>query len=285
MLLLLMPCGLFAQTFDLQGHRGARGLFPENTVPAFLEALRQGVTTLELDVVVTKDRKVVVSHEPWFNGLICTAPDGSAIAAEGQEKTHNIYKMPYSKVKKYDCGTKHHPGFPEQQNLPAAKPLLTEVIAAAEAYCKKNNLPPPFYNIELKSMPEGDGEFHPAPAAFSKLVYRLLAKNLPFARVTIQSFDFRILKEFHQNYPEVGLASLVYSDKEDLDAMLESLGFVPKIYSPHFKMLSEASVKAAQAKGMKVIPWTVNERSDMEKLKAWGVDGLITDYPDRAKGL
>ncbi|MBL7872338.1 MAG: glycerophosphodiester phosphodiesterase [Cyclobacteriaceae bacterium] len=280
----MISVGLQAQAyvpkFDVQGHRGARGLMPENTIPAFLLALDSGVTTLELDLAVTKDKKLVVSHEPWMTAAICTDPEGDSID-EKVERKFNIYRMTYEEVKQWDCGMKENERFPQQQKMSVHKPLLSDVIVAVENHIKSYTRYEVDYNIEIKSEPEGDNKFHPTPKAFSDLVYNLIDEFLPLDRVVIQSFDFRVLKYWHEKYPEVRLAALV-ENKRSVESNLADLGFTPSIYSPYFMLLSNADVKFLHEKKIRVIPWTVNEEKDMLALKGMGVDGFITDYPNRA---
>lgn len=142
-------------SFDLQGHRGARGLAPENTIPSMLKALEFGVTTLELDVVITKDLKVVLSHEPWMSHEICNNEEGGEMSAE-EGKVNMIFQMTYAEIKQFDCGSKQHHRFPEQQNQTAIKPLLKDVVAATETWCNKNQQPLPEFNIETKCTPAGE---------------------------------------------------------------------------------------------------------------------------------
>ena len=290
LIILPLKAQIFLPKFDVQGHRGARGLKPENTVPAFLAALDLGVTTLEMDVVITKDKQVIVSHEPWMSFEICLDINGNPFK-EKDEKKFNIFQMTYEQVKLFDCGSKVHPRFPEQEKAKANKPLLSEVIIAAENHLKNFTRYEVDYNIEIKSERELDGKYQPKPEEFSDLVYALIDQYLPLDRVVIQSFDFRVLKYWHAKYPEVRLAALV-ENKKSVDENLQELGFIPSIYSPDFKLLSvkvvkELHTKIADSNGRKrhklrVIPWTVNEVSDMLVLKGMGVDGFITDYPDRA---
>ncbi|WP_019038278.1 glycerophosphodiester phosphodiesterase [Psychroflexus tropicus] len=267
--------------FDLQGHRGARGLAPENTLKAFQKALELGVNTLELDLAVTKDQQLIVSHEPWMNADICLTPGGEDIK-KAEEKSYNIYTMTYEEVRAYDCGSKYNPAFPEQDLEPSYKPLLKDVLHMADSL-NKNHGKKIKYNIELKSLPEGDDLYHPIPAKFVKLVMDVLQKETDLDRVNLQSFDFRILKELHSSYPDVKLAALVYNS--DFDTAMAELGFVPEIYSPYYPIVDQGLVSEAQAKGMKVIPWTINTVDQMKMLLKLGVDGLITDYPDRALKL
>jgi glycerophosphoryl diester phosphodiesterase len=274
---------IYTPKFDLQGHRGARGLMPENSIPAFIMALDSGVTTIEMDLAVTKDKQIIVSHEPWMSASICAQPSGKRIA-EKDEKKFNIYKMTYDEVAKFDCGSIGNEKFPDQKKVNTAKPLLRDVIASVEDHIKSYTQYEVDYNIELKSEPESDNKFHPAPPEFSDMVYNFLDQYLPLDRVVIQSFDFRVLKYWHEKYPNVRLAVLVENTKS-AEKNIEELGFKPSIYSPNFKLLDPETVKLLQRQKIRVIPWTVNETDEMKKLRDMGVDGFITDYPDRAGKL
>jgi glycerophosphoryl diester phosphodiesterase len=276
---LFIPSMMHAQFFDWQGHRGARGLLPENSLPAFRKALELGVNTLELDVVISKDLQVVVSHEPWFSSEICLTPDGNQIRPE-EARNHNLFELDYNEIKKYDCGSLGNPRFPGQKKVSVQKPLLTDVFRMAEKYCKDEMRNEIHYNIEIKSNPEWDGIFHPDYRIFSDIVYATIDAYIPWERVTIQSFDFRILRYFHEEYPVVRLSALEESES-DPEKVLESLGFSPEIYSPYYKLLKPRKVEWLHEKGIKVIPWTVNDAKDMIDLVKMGVDGIITDYPDR----
>lgn len=275
--------GQYIPKFDLQGHRGARGLKPENTIPAFITALNYGVTTIELDVVITKDKQVVLSHEPWMSVDICLKPDSTPISKE-EEKSISIFQMEYNEIKNFDCGSKGNVKFPEQEKMVANKPLLQDVIVAVETHIKNYSLYEVDYNIEIKSTKTGDNKFHPDPKAYSDLVYQVINQYLPLERVVIQSFDFRVLKYWKEKYPTVRLAALV-ENKSSVEKNLKELGFSPSIYSPYFKLLSQQAIADLRRKKIRVIPWTVNEPEDMKRLKSWGVDGIITDYPNRAAEL
>ncbi len=285
--------------FDLQGHRGCRGLMPENTIPAFLKALDLGVTTLEMDVVISKDQQVVVSHEPYFNSAFSIMPDGTPVDKK-EQRNLILYQLNYADIKRYDVGSNGNPAYPEQQRLKVYKPLLSEVIEQAEAYRTAKNLPLFSYNIEIKSEPSEYNESQPEPAAFCELVQAVLKKQFTAERVNpdrivIQSFDFAILKQWKKGvdgtiagleakYPKVRLSALVENLRSP-EKNLEELGFKPDVYSPHFRLVNKDKITRLHEQGIKVIPWTVNQRADMKRLKEWGVDGLISDYPDRASGL
>jgi len=272
--------------FDLQGHRGARGLRPENTIPAFRHALDLGVTTLEMDAVISADSQVVVSHEPWMSPVICTQPDGTPVPPDSRSE-FNLFAMPYEAIAQFDCGRRGHPDFPEQQAMPAVKPLLRDVLQMAEAHADSTGRAPVFYNIETKSQPEGDGTFHPDPETFTRLLVEAVEEAGVTARTTIQSFDPRTLRVARDLEVSalLSLALLVGRGGGGLASNVDALGFTPTIYSPNYQLVDADMMEEAHAREMEIIPWTVNERADMERLRDLGVDGLITDYPDRAQFL
>jgi glycerophosphoryl diester phosphodiesterase len=264
--------------FDWQGHRGARGLAPENTVSAFLEALKYpAITTLELDVVISADSQVVVSHEPWMSATICRYPDGSSVT-EGQRL--NLYQMPYDSIRAYDCGSKGHPRFRRQEPRPACKPTLAEVVREVNRYCREQGRPFPAFNIELKARPEWDERYTPSPAAFVRLVYREIQALDIADRSCLQSFDPRILRLLHQTDDALTLSYLL-EQPFSFQQAIGDLGFQPAILSPHYKLVSPELIGEAHQSGIRVIPWTVNRTTIMRRLKKMGVDGIITDYPNR----
>ncbi|MEI6947398.1 glycerophosphodiester phosphodiesterase [Paraflavisolibacter sp. H34] len=265
--------------FDQEGHRGCRGLMPENTLPAFLHALQLGVTTLEMDAVITRDGQVVLSHEPFLSHEITTKPGGGFIP-EAEERQYNIYRMTYDEVSRYDVGLKPHPRFPGQQKLAAVKPLLATVIDNVEARLQLSG-GTVGYNIETKCTPAGDGLFHPGPAIFTDLLMQVIEAKGITDRVIIQSFDGRTLQHLHRQYPSVKTSLLVEEpDRATPEEQFKKLGFVPHIYSPEYTLVDGSVVAACHRMGVRVLPWTVNELPQMRALKKMGVDGLITDYPD-----
>jgi glycerophosphoryl diester phosphodiesterase len=265
---------------DKQGHRGCRGLIPENTIPAMVNALNLGVTTLEMDISISKDKKVFLSHEPFFNHEITTKPDGSFIE-EKDEKNYNMYLMNYNDIIKYDVGLKPHPRFPQQQKMKAIKPLLADVFAAIKQEMMTRKRPYPFFNIETKTQPTTDNIYHPAPAEFVELLMKVIKENGMEDFVIIQSFDFRTLQYLHKNYPTIKTAMLIEDyDKRTLEEQIKDLGFSPTIYSPAYVLVNDALIKKCHQQNIQVIPWTVNDKAKMAELKALGVDGIISDYPD-----
>ena len=266
--------------FDKQGHRGCRGLMPENTVPAMLHALQLGVTTLEMDVVITKDKKVILSHEPFFNHEITTKSDGSFVT-EKEERSLNIFQMTFEETKRFDIGLKPHPRFPQQQKMAVQKPLLADVIDSVKHYMMMARRPFPFFNIETKCLSVTDEMYHPKPAEFVELLMTVIKEKELEAYVIIQSFDFRTLQYLHQKYPEIKTAMLIEDDdKRSIEKQITALGFEPTIYSPHFSLVTEQLLAYCHQRNIKVIPWTVNKKEDIERLKKMGVDGIISDYPN-----
>ena len=268
------------EQLDKQGHRGWRGLYPENTIPGFLKAIDLGATTLEMDLVITKDKKVILSHEPFFNHEITTLPNGEYVS-ESNERELNIYEMVYSKVKKYDVGQKVHPRFLQQQKIKAKKPLLAEVIDSVEIHAKTNNKQPLFYNIETKIQPQTDNVYHPEPQEFVDLMMAVILEKKIQNRVIVQSFDSRSLQYLHQKYPSIKTALLVEAfDKKSFEKQIEDLGFTPTIYSPAQELVDLNLVQECRSKMIKLIPWTVNDLETIRRFVALGVDGIITDYPN-----
>ena len=266
-------------SFTFQSHRGARGLMPENTIPAFLKSLECGVTTFELDVVISADQEVVVSHEGWFSHHFCTKPNGKPVL-ESEEKSLRLYDMTYNRIRQYDCGLRQNPRFPEQQTMSAYKPLLKEVIEVCDRYAAKHGLPKVFYNIEVKTEgKEGDNIFQPPPAEFAQLVYDTVMDAHISARVLIQSFDVRIVQAFKNINPSLPLSLLVDNNKS-LEWNLNRLGFLPHVYAPFYKSVTPELLQKAHDKGLLLITWTVNELEDIQRLLKMGVDGVITDYPN-----
>ncbi|NRD20763.1 glycerophosphodiester phosphodiesterase [Winogradskyella eckloniae] len=271
-----MRCNENKRQIDIQGHRGCRGLMPENTLPAFEKAIDLGVNTLELDIVISKDNKVVVSHEPFMNPVICLDAVGNEIP-EALEKHYNLYDMNYNEIKQFDCGLKFHPSYPKQEKLKTYKPLLSDVFELVKQ--KKSNVT---FNIEIKSEKAYYNIFTPQPDRYVKLVLDEITKHQVESLVVLQSFDVRILREIIKQSPETVIALLVEED-EDICGKISMLDSekMPNIVSPYYKLLDATIVRNLKAENFKVVPWTVNETQDMKALIAWDVDGIISDYPDR----
>jgi glycerophosphoryl diester phosphodiesterase len=299
-----------AAAFDLQGHRGARGLAPENTLPAFARALSIGVGTLELDVGITEDGVVVVHHDRRLNPDIARGADGRWLRAP----TRAIGELTFRELQRYDVG-RIRPGsdyskrFPDQRRLDGLRiPRLEDVFELAR---RARNAEVRF-NVETKISPEAPDETV-GPQEFARRLIQVIRDNGMEQRTIVQSFDWRTLAVVQREAPEIA-TSYLSSQSATLDNIgvgqreaspwtagvrFRDHGSVPKmvkaaggaIWSPNYRELDEALVKEARGLGLKVLPWTVNDPPDMERLIDWGVDGIITDRPDRlrdvmaAKGL
>ena len=266
-------------SFDKEAHRGGRGLMPENTIPAMLNAIDLDVTTLEMDTHITKDNKVVVSHDPYFNENFSTTPEGNTLTKTEASK-RLLYTMTYDSIQKYDVGLKPYAAFPRQKKIAVHKPLLSDLLDATEKYAGGKGKVM-FYNIEIKSKPENDGKKHPPVESFVDLVMEVILQKGTRARTVIQSFDPRALQVMHRKYPSVATSLLIEdNDKRSLDEQLQQLGFTPYVYSPHFSLVTPQLVQQCRSRQMKLVPWTINTLDQMQQLKNTGVDGIITDYPD-----
>ncbi|MCP9769011.1 glycerophosphodiester phosphodiesterase [Lacihabitans sp. LS3-19] len=269
--------------FEIQGHRGCRGLMPENTIPAFIKAIDLGVETLEMDVVISKDKKVVVSHEPQFNPVFTTKKDGTHYQ---KFEDSNLYQLTYNEIKSHDVGLRGNPLFPEQEKINVFKPLLSDVIKEVKAHLKTKGKSRIAYNIEIKSLPEEYNKTQPEVKEFVDLVLKVIGKNISPADLTLQSFDFNVLQHLNSLNKEkhrFKISALIEpEDNNEIDFNIEKLKFKPDIWSPYFKVLDEVKVKYLHSLGIQVIPWTVNSESEMEQVFDLQCDGLITDYPNRA---
>lgn len=264
--------------FDWQGHRGCRGLMPENTIPAFLKAMEYPLlTTLELDLAVSKDGHLIVSHEPWFNPAICLKPNGDSIRTNEAEKTL-LYQMNLADIQTYDCGSAGNARFPQQQHIKTYKPTLREVVEAVRAqYPRRSNSIR--WNIEIKSKPEWDAVRHPPIEEFVRLVVKELRELHIDKSATVQSFDRRALQAMHTQAPDITVAQLI-DNIRTFEWNLNELGFEPDIYSPFYQFVSKKMVRKCHRKGIKLVTWTTNDVESMRSLINMGVDGIITDYPN-----
>lgn len=263
--------------FDWQGHRGCRGLKPENSLPAFTHALTfPEVTTLELDLAVSKDGILIVSHEPFFNPAICLRADGSRFTDSAAMKLP-LWSLTADEIRQFDCGSMGNPRFPEQEKMRVFKPTLREVVEAARTV-----RPGIRWNMEIKSQPSWDNIFHPGVEEFAALLVAELKQLGIAGDVTVQSFDIRALEAMHRLAPEIPLAYLI-ENMDSVEKNLKKLTFTPPIYSPYYLTVGSKMVRTCRKYHMKLIPWTVNEVTAMRRLVRLGVDGIITDYPDRIR--
>lgn len=265
------------KTFDKQAHRGGRGLMPENTIASEMNAINYGCT-MEMDLQMSKDKKIVVSHDAYFNSDFCLSPEGDTMSKK-DGLSRLIYNMDYDSVAKYDVGIKPYPAFPRQQKIHAIKPLLTVLIDSVEAYAAKKHFTT-HYNIEIKSNPTSDGKYYPSLQEYIDSAMKIIIEKGIAPRTMMQSFDVRALKIIHSQYPSIKTSFLVGATNNTAEEYISELGFKPDIFSPEYSKLTPELVQAFHQKNVLVIPWTVNSLQEIQHLKDMGVDGVITDYPD-----
>ncbi|MBC8794107.1 MAG: glycerophosphodiester phosphodiesterase [Tagaea sp. CACIAM 22H2] len=285
-----------ALAFDLQGHRGARGLEPENTLPAFTRATEIGVATLELDTGITKDGIVVVAHDRRLNPDITRDGNGNWIASPGPR----VRDLTLAELQRFDVGaikpgTEYAKQFSSQAALPGTKmPTLAEIA-----------LLPGRFNIETKISPLAPDDTLD-PDSFARTLIAEIRRLGIASRATIQSFDWRTLAVVAREAPEIARAYLT-TERGANETVFKGKGISPwtgidagahgnstprvvkaaggTIWSPFWRDITPEIVAEAKVLGLTVIPWTVNDPADMTRLIDMKIDGLITDYPDRAKAL
>jgi len=270
--------------FLIEGHRGTRGLMPENTIPGMIKAIQDGADVLEMDLQFTADGSVVVAHDPFINRAYTLDRYGNEIP-KSRARKNIIYRMNYCDVRQFDVGSKKYNKYPQQEKLKTYIPKLEELINYVEQFTKENQLKPISYNIEIKAGPDGDNVLHPPPAALIKKVVNILKAANIESRYRIQSFDRRQIQEVKKSYPEITVAFLTADKNKTVTEHLIPLGFLPAVFSPYYRIVTIPMVEQAHSLGIKIIPWTVNDKKSMKALIKKGVDGIITDYPGILKQL
>lgn len=267
---------------EVHGHRGCRGLRPENTLPGFLYAAALGVDVLEMDVVISADQQVVVSHDPWLAAHLCRDAAGQRIAP-AHERKHNLYHLPYAAIQQCDCGSWSNPAFPLQQSIAVSKPLLREVLAATEALPYTPVGKRLRYSVEIKCTPSGDNLYHPEPAQFLSLVMAELVAADVLSRTTLLCFDPRVLRLARAQFGSSLDLCLLSESGEAWPASVAKLGFQPDVFGPNYESVTPSAISAFRRlyPGAGLVPWTVNNPVNMQRLLSMGVDGLTTDYPNR----
>ena len=259
-LVFMSIAALGANKVIVHGHRGARAVLPENTLPAFEYAIRAGVDVVELDLAVRRDDVLVVSHDPTINPVICTGVAGKT----------PIRTLTLEQLKRVGCGSLKNPLFPKQKPVPGAgSPTLDQVLAFAD----KGKFE---FNIEIKSSPKSP-EFTPAPEVFAKLLYDAIHKHGLGSRVIVQSFDFRTLHAMKKLDPALRLSALYEGEPRSFVEIAKEAG--AKIVSPNYKLVTKQQVDAAHKAGLQVVAWTANTPDDWQRLIECGVDGIISDDP------
>ena len=282
------------RTIQVQGEMGAAGMFPGNTLPSFESAIAAGADVIEMDMQVTKDNVIVISHDPILHSPYCSGPKPDAV----------IHELTLAEIRKWDCGATAIPGFPHQQTVPGTRmPTLDEVFALAP----QGKF---LFNIETKIIPKrltieearalvlsvaqvklsGEvldqharalmlqgPEMTPAPEEFARLVLEEIRKHHLESRVILESFDFRTLIAMKKLEPRIQLSALCMGPNLDFVKIGKESG--AGIISPLFTFVTAEQVRAAHAAGLQVLPWVANEPADWDRLIAAGVDSILTDYP------
>ena len=245
----------------VHGHRGARARLPENTIPAFEYAIKEGANAIELDLQVTKDNILVVSHDPTLHPPICTGPQPSAV----------IRQLTAAQLREWDCGAVKNPGYPQQQAVPGTRlPTFDEVLKLAS----RGNFD---FNIEMKSYPERP-EYTPAPDEYAKMVWDRVRAHKLEKRAIVQSFDWRTLVALRKIAPDVRISALTEKDTRAYAEIAKDAGNA-QIVAPQYGLVTPEKVAAAHAAGLQVVPWTANTVEVWDKLIAAKVDGIISDDP------
>jgi glycerophosphoryl diester phosphodiesterase len=245
----------------VHGHRGARARMPENTLPAFEYAIQQGVDALEMDMAVTKDNVIVISHDPILETPVCSGPRNGVV----------IHTLTLAEVRQWDCGAVQNPNFHTQQTVPGTRmPTLDDVLQLATRGTFD-------YNIETKSFPERP-EYTPPPNEFARLVLDKVRQYKLEKRVILQSFDFRTLVAMRQLAPEIRLSALTEMDPRAFTTIAKEAANA-EIVSPYYKLVTAEKVAAAHALNIQVVPWTVNDPAEWDRLIEAKVDAIISDDP------
>jgi glycerophosphoryl diester phosphodiesterase len=290
-----------ATAFDVEGHRGARGLAPENTLAAFLTAIALGVTTLETDLAVTRDDVVVISHNPRLNPDVTRDARGRFLEREGPA----IRALTFAELGSYDIG-RLNPQSSYARQFPQQRPSDGERFARLDDVLELARPTDVRLNIETKLTPDHP-EDSPAPEVFARLVVERVRAHDMMQRVTIQSFDWRTLVAAKKIAPELRTSCLTIETDHSNNVAprngapsawtagldLRTAGSVPRlvkaagcdVWSPFFRNASRERIEESHTLGVTVLPWTVNDAQDMDRLIDAGADGLISDYPDRLKAM
>jgi glycerophosphoryl diester phosphodiesterase len=288
-LLLLIPlltlCGnsMTSTTVSIHGHRGCRGLWPENSLRGFEEAIELGCDALELDVVICSDGEILVSHDPYMHHEICNKPDSSEVTKSESEGL-NIFRMSAAEAQSYWCGMRPHSRFPEQKQNPHHKPTLSESVHFVNNLLIKKNTKTSdiLWNIEIKSQPDWYGIYQPEPKEYVRLFLVKFTSLGLENNCVIQSFDPQILEELHIQAPHLRLVYLNELSIISCEKKLATLSFKPYGYSPNHTLINESTVSYCKTQSIELIAWTVNDQKDFERMQRLGVKHIITDYPDQA---
>jgi glycerophosphoryl diester phosphodiesterase len=263
--------GLHAQVSNpkIFGHRGCRGILPENSIEGIQKAIDLGVDGIEFDVVVNKDKQIVISHAPYMEKKYCLIPDRGRIK---QEKEFNLFQMTQMEIEQFDCGSKYHPNFPKQKKLKTYKPLLQELFS-------KVDFSEVMILFEIKSEKRYYGKYQPQPDEYVDIILKEVSNYVHRKNIVFMSFDANIINELHNKAPQYKLVYLTHSSFKSVKSSIKDLTIKPYAIGMHNPTISKREIIKAHELGIAVFAWTVNTYKDFERLKRYGIDGIITDYP------
>jgi len=263
--------GLHAQVSNpkIFGHRGCRGILPENSIEGFQKAIDLGVDGIEFDVVVNKDKQIVISHAPYMEKKYCLLPDGRKIK---REKEFNLFQMTQIEIEQFDSGSKYHPNFPEQKKLKTHKPLLQELFNEVD-------LSKVMILFEIKSEKKQYGKYQPQPDEYVDLILKEISNYAHRNNIIFMSFDANIINELHNRTPQYKLIYLAHKSFKSIKSSIKHLTIQPYALGLYYSTISKREIIKAHELGMAVFAWTVNSFEDFKRLKRQGIDGIITDYP------
>jgi len=264
---------LTGQNTKIFGHRGCRGLLPENTIAAFNKAIELGVDGIEWDVVVNKDKELIISHESYIDKSYCKYIDGKSIQNKSKEDL-NIYNMTTDDIHKYDCGSIYKDRFPDQilqkSTKPSVKQAFNEII-----FNKKTEI-----LFEIKSFPTDYNIYQPKATEYADIIYNELRNNTRLEHITFMSFDKNILNELVKLFPQNKYIYLIYNPLKSYKDIIDELNFKPFGLGIYYHIITDNIIKQAHNNDIKIYAWTVNNNKDAIKLINKGVNGIITDYPN-----
>jgi glycerophosphoryl diester phosphodiesterase len=264
---------IMAQDYKIFGHRGCRGVLPENTIIGFQKALEAGADGIEWDIVVNKDNQLVISHEPYMDATYCLDSNGQEFN-KSEQNNFNIFNMNQKEVESFDCGYKVNPKFPDQKLAHAVKPLLQDAFLQLD-------LSETTVLFEVKSDEKDYGVFQPQPDAFAKLIFEEV-KNFKYKdNLIYMCFDPNLLNELHKLMPDAKYVYLTYKPFKGIENHINDIDFTPYALGMYFRTIRKKGVKKAKELGVKTFAWTVNKTNDYDRMVRYNVAGIITDFPEK----
>ena len=260
------------QKMQIYGHRGCRGLLPENTIVGFKKALNLGADGIEWDVVVNKEKKLIISHEPYIDTLYCQYNNGEKIKNQSP-KDLNIYTMGCEEINEFDCGSIFQKDFPNQTLIKSTKPTVKDAFIAIEKYN-------PTILFEIKSDESVYGLFQPHPKEYAQIIKSEVEKYQYLEQLIFMSFDHNIINELQKVMPNQRYVFLVHMPKLTLESYIAELNFMPYAIGMYYPLVNKNNINSFHEKGIKVFAWTVNNQKKGLQLEKINLDGLITDYPN-----